>query len=108
MQPNRPAYVDSGGTAHNQHTVLTGTSMAAPHVSGLSALLVEWWRNRTGQMPSAALVKALLVNTAEDLAGGPNWRRLFFAWTAAGANFTLSGMGINPAQLAEQNAATGA
>ena len=107
VQPNRPAYVDAGGTAHNQHTVMTGTSMAAPHVSGLSALLVEWWNNRTGQMPSAALVKALLVNTAEDLVGGPNWRRLFFAWTAAGPNFTLAGMGINPTQLAEQNFATG-
>ncbi len=102
VQQNRAAYIDAGGTTHAQHTVMTGTSMAAPHVSGLSALLVEWWRNRTGQPPSAALAKALLVNTAEDIAGGPNWRRLPNAWTAAGANFRLSGMGINPAQLAEQ------
>lgn len=105
VQQNRPAYVDTGGTAHNQHTALTGTSMAAPHVSGLCALLVEWWRNRTGQDPSPALVKALLVNTAEDLAGGPNWRSLFVAWTPAAPNFTLAGSGFDPAQLAEVDAA---
>lgn len=108
VQPNRAAYVDTGTTAHNQHTVMTGTSMAAPHVSGLCALLVEWWQNRTGQRPSAALVKALLVNTAEDLAGGPNWRRLFFAFTASGQNFTLSGLGFQPANLAERVFSTGA
>ena len=98
--------MDRTGAAHAQHTPMSGTSMAAPHVSGLSALLVEWWRNRTGQDPSPALVKALLVNTAEDLRGGPNWRRLFFVWTASGANFTLSGRGFDPAQLAEQAGST--
>jgi len=47
--------------------------MAAPHVSGCCALIIEWWRNLTGGAdPSPAVLKALLINGAEDIAGGPN------------------------------------
>ena len=107
VQPNRPAYTDTDGTVHDQHTQMSGTSMAAPHVAGTVALLVERWRQRTGQDPSPALVRALLVNTAEDLAGGPNWFALFRWWTTAGANFQVTGFGFAPAQLAELNFGAG-
>jgi subtilisin family serine protease len=61
----------------DQYTSLSGTSMAAPQVSGACAVITEWWRNRTGgKTPSPAMLKALLVNSAEDLAGGENWRSL--------------------------------
>ena len=77
IQPPRNPYQDTSSTIHTQHTALTGTSMAAPHVSGLCALLIEWWRQRTGgQTPSQAMLKALLVNGTEDCAGGENWRSL--------------------------------
>lgn len=57
----------------NQYIFMSGTSMASPHVAGCCALLIEWWRNRTdGNNPSPALLKALLINGAEDLVGGPN------------------------------------
>jgi subtilisin family serine protease len=73
VQRPRTPYTDTGAVVHNNHTRMSGTSMAAPHVTGLCALLIEWWRNRTnGKNPSPALLKALLVNGAEDLVGGPD------------------------------------
>lgn len=50
----------------------TGTSMAAPQVSGVLALLVQDWRAaHAGATPSPALLKALLVDGAVDLLGAP-------------------------------------
>lgn len=46
--------------------------MAAAHVSGVCALLIQRWRQQNGFPPSPALLKALLINGSEDLAGGPD------------------------------------
>ncbi len=49
----------------------SGTSMAAPHVSGSITLLTEWWRTFNGGAdPSPAIAKALLVNGAVDMNEG--------------------------------------
>ncbi|MEO8012135.1 MAG: S8 family serine peptidase, partial [Dokdonella sp.] len=58
------AIVGTGGLYAN----CSGTSMAAPAISGSSALLIEEWRAaNAGATPSPAMVKALLVNGAVDI-----------------------------------------
>lgn len=44
-----------------------GTSQAGPHVSGACAVVVQWYRENHGGTPSPALVKALLINSADDM-----------------------------------------
>lgn len=45
-----------------------GTSQAGPHVSGLAAVFVQYYKEtHGGQIPSPALVKAALINSAVDL-----------------------------------------
>ncbi|MFN2388680.1 MAG: S8 family serine peptidase [Actinomycetota bacterium] len=46
----------------------SGTSMAAPHVAGAAVLIHQWWRRTFGDLPSPAMVRGLLVNTATDIA----------------------------------------
>ena len=50
------------------YATCSGTSMAAPQVTGSVALINQWWRRANrGQDPSAAITKALLVNSATDM-----------------------------------------
>ena len=45
-----------------------GTSQAGPHVSGGAAVAIQWYRERHGGIsPSPALVKAMLINSADDM-----------------------------------------
>ncbi len=57
--PNNLDYVYSGGT-----------SMATPLTAGLGALVREWLGAQGAADPSAALLKATLLNTTEDMAPG--------------------------------------
>jgi len=68
---NQPPVAD-GVPQAALYGVCSGTSMAAPHVTGALALITQWWRSRSeGETQSAAMTKALLVNSATDM-GAPN------------------------------------
>ena len=70
---------------NNQYGFMGGTSMAAPYVAGCAALVREWYRKQAKwATPSAALLKATLINgthritgadSVADLAGDPNYRQ---------------------------------
>ncbi|HEU5179998.1 MAG TPA: S8 family serine peptidase [Candidatus Polarisedimenticolia bacterium] len=58
------------GLADGLHSLSAGTSFATPQTAGGAALLVEWWQGLASAVPSPAMVKALLLNSARDLSGG--------------------------------------
>lgn len=60
---------------NNSYGFASGTSMAAPVITGTAALLTERYRQlHSGANAKAALLKALMCNTAEDLGNaGPDY-----------------------------------
>lgn len=63
------------GGNNNNYYASTGTSMAAPNVAGAAVLLQERYVQLHGQMPEAALMKALLMNGAKDIGNiGPDFK----------------------------------
>jgi serine protease AprX len=51
------------------YAYMGGTSMAAPLVSGCAALVREYYRTQRGHTPSAALLKATIINGTRTLRG---------------------------------------
>lgn len=60
------------GNIDANHRYSSGTSQAAPHVAGATALIQQWWKsNNANQLPAPALSKALIINGAVDPAADP-------------------------------------
>jgi hypothetical protein len=61
--------------AFNDYATYQGSSQSTPAISGAAALLVEHYRNlHSGQTPDGALIKSILMNTADYvLVDGPTF-----------------------------------
>ncbi|MFW6142387.1 MAG: S8 family serine peptidase, partial [Candidatus Saliniplasma sp.] len=51
------------------YDVMGGTSMSNPAVAGAAAVTVEWYEDTYGYTPSPAMVRSLLINTANPIDG---------------------------------------
>lgn len=71
----------SGAGAADNYMYLQGTSMATPITAGACALVRQYLIEQRGHTPSAALVKALIINGAVDMGmgipdNGQGWGRV--------------------------------
>ncbi len=58
------------GQIDANHSFSIGTSHAAPQVAGAAALFTQFWKNNNaGVNPSPAMIKAAIINTAQEMNG---------------------------------------
>ncbi len=79
-QPQTGPDFNGSGTCNPQfpagstrYSLVSGTSQAAPEVTGFAALIRDWYRRTVGggtTNPTPAMIKAIMVNTAVDQVGG--------------------------------------
>ncbi len=96
---------ETGGT----YGTLDGTSMAAPQVTGTSALLVEQWKRLFGgQLPGPAVLKTLMIATADDLGNpGPDFTYGYGFLDAQAAVDTMVADGGQGRRIVQNTVATG-
>jgi subtilisin-like proprotein convertase family protein len=74
----RPLHADYTGDAacdpsvNGLYSLLSGSSQAVPEVAGAASLIRNWYAGVHDIPPSAALTKAILVNSATDIVDGEN------------------------------------
>ena len=51
-----------------EYDYMSGTSMSNPAVAGAAASIVDWYESAYGEKPHPSMVRALMINTAYDLA----------------------------------------
>jgi hypothetical protein len=99
-----------GDPGQGDPTDWSGTSMAAPNVTGSAVLLIEHYGNLLGTQPLSATTKGLLLHTAFDAGRtGPDYE---YGWglldAAAAATFLTNAAGGNPSCWVSQNTYSGA
>ncbi len=51
------------------HSIWSGTSFAAPYTCGVAALAAESYKRTTGEWPSVATLRQIVIRSADDLVG---------------------------------------
>ncbi len=69
----------ASSSGNTSYTTMSGTSMASPNTTGTLALLQEHYRNGRGGTMSAAALKGLVINTANE-AGPSEGPDYMFGW----------------------------
>ena len=87
--------------SNNSYSIQSGTSMAAPKVTGTAALLYEYYDDLFDATPRSATMKGLLIHTATDAGNfGPDYS---YGWGVvdgdAAADFLNEAI-LNPTDLA--------
>ncbi|MFP3872425.1 MAG: S8 family serine peptidase [Candidatus Aenigmatarchaeota archaeon] len=60
-----PTEFGGGYSEDGRYEWMSGTSMANPTAAGAASVVVEWYEENYGVRPSPAMVKALMINTAQ-------------------------------------------
>ncbi|MCX5675564.1 MAG: S8 family serine peptidase, partial [Planctomycetota bacterium] len=99
----------SGSSADNAYLSMSGTSMAAPNVTGTAVLLIQHYENLFGSAPLASTTKGLLIHTAFDAGNpGPDYT---YGWgvvdAAAAANYLTDAHGTIHSGWFEEDTYTG-
>jgi len=91
------------------YTVLSGTSMASPNVTGTLAVLQQYYRQRADTFLTAAALKSLIIHTARE-AGNNDGPDAIFGWgvlNAVDAVKILGSENSNDTLLIEQELING-
>ncbi len=92
----------TSSNSSTSYTTASGTSMASPAVNAIAGVVREHYESTLGLDASAAMVKALLIQTAEDMGRtGPDYQ---FGWGMVRADNAIDSINVGASRFVDGNA----